>query len=216
MPSSAAAVPRLRADARRNRDRLLLAARDVFVARGALAPLDDIARGAGVGIATLYRRFPDRRSLMRAVALDALKRIGHEARLALEEEREPFHALARYMHRTLDSRVAALMPTLVSSGIPLDDADIAEARAAAVEPVSRIIERAHADGSLRPDVTFGDISLLLIRLSRPQPQPITDELDNSLAHRHLAVVLAGLRASPENAAAPLSGPTMTLADLRGL
>src|SRR5207244_6832248 len=91
----------LRADARRNREQLLAAARDVFVEQGADAPLDEIARRAGVGIATLYRRFPDRAALLRAVALDVLARAAHEAGTAEAEEGDPFGALARYMHSEL-------------------------------------------------------------------------------------------------------------------
>src|SRR4051794_32627452 len=87
----------LRADARRNREQLLEAARDVFVEHGPNAPLDEIARRAGVGIATLYRRFPDRESLMRAVVLDVLARVGHQARLAQAEEPDALAALIRYM-----------------------------------------------------------------------------------------------------------------------
>src|SRR5437899_10452686 len=79
----------LRADARRNREQLMAAARDVFVELGPDAPLDEIARRAAVGIATLYRRFPDRESLMRAVILDVLVRVGHEARTAETEEPDP-------------------------------------------------------------------------------------------------------------------------------
>src|SRR5437870_4758030 len=88
----------LRADAMRNRAHVLAAARDVFVEHGADAPLDEIARRAGVGIATLYRRFPDREALLRAVALDVLARTGDEARAAEAEEPDPFGALGRYMH----------------------------------------------------------------------------------------------------------------------
>jgi AcrR family transcriptional regulator len=210
--SATAAAPALRADARRNRDQLLAAARDVFVEQGAVAALDDVARRAGVGIATLYRRFPDRESLMRAVALDVLQRVGAEARLALAEEPDAFHALARYMHRALDARIAAVMPTLVGA-IPLKDDELMRARETAVEPLVRMIEQAQADGSLRADVAFGDISLILIRLSRPLPQGFTPELDNRLAHRHIELVLAGLRgdAAPP---APLSGPALSLGDLR--
>ncbi|HEX2033901.1 MAG TPA: helix-turn-helix domain-containing protein [Chloroflexota bacterium] len=103
---------RLRADARRNRDRLLLAARDVFVERGTGAPLDEIARRAGVGIGTLYRRFPARQALLRAVALDVWRQVADEARRALAEEPDAFKALTRYMHRALEHRVAAIMPAL--------------------------------------------------------------------------------------------------------
>src|ERR671937_2812476 len=86
----------LRADALRNREHVLAAARAVFVEQGADAPLDDIARRAGVGIATLYRRFPDRDALMRAVVLDVLTNVGQQARLALAEEADGFQALRRY------------------------------------------------------------------------------------------------------------------------
>ena len=210
--STTARVAALRADARRNRDQLLLAARDVFVEQGAGAALDDVARRAGVGIATLYRRFPDRQSLMRAVALDVLRRVGAEARQALAEEPDAFRALARYMHRALDARIAAVMPTLVAT-IPLQDDELTEAREAAVAPVLRMIAQAQADGSLRTDVAFGDIGLLLIRLSRPLPQGFGAELDNRLAHRHIDLVLAGLRGGAE-LQSPLSGPALSLGDLR--
>src|SRR5437588_440934 len=103
----------LRADARRNREQLLAAARDVFVEQGPGAPLDEIARRAGVGIATLYRRFPDRESLMRAVVLDVLGQVGHQARLAQAEEPDALAALVRYMHRALDVRIAAVIPALL-------------------------------------------------------------------------------------------------------
>ena len=201
----------LRADARRNRDQLLVAARDTFVEHGLDAPLDDIARRAGVGIATLYRRFPDRSSLQRAVAIDVLRRIGKEAAAALGEEPDPFSALARYMHRALDARVAAVMPALGPSVVPLEDAEFLAARDAAVEPVQEMIDRAQADGSLRADVTFGDIGLLLIRLSRPLPSAFPPEIERDLAHRHLDLLLAGLRAPPD---ASLGGPALTLDDLR--
>src|SRR5579863_2702696 len=77
---------RLRADALRNRQHVLAAARDVFVELGPDAPLDEVARRAGVGIATLYRRFPDRESLQRAVALDVLDQAGAAAAQAEAEE----------------------------------------------------------------------------------------------------------------------------------
>src|SRR2546428_5166844 len=117
----------LRADARRNREHVLAAAREVFVEQGADAPLDEIARRAGVGIATLYRRFPDREALLRAVALDVLARAGDEARAAEAEEADPFGALGRYMHRALDLRISAVMPALLGH-ISFDDDEVKQAR----------------------------------------------------------------------------------------
>ena len=205
----------LRADARHNRALLLTAARAVFVEQGADAPLDEVARRARVGIATLYRRFPDRQALMRAVALDVLTRIADQARRALEEEPEAFGALARYMHAALDLRIAAVMPVLVGR-LPIEDDEIEPVRQRAVEPVLAMIQRAQADGSLRSDVAFGDIGLLLIRLSRPLPDPFPGELDTGLAHRHLDLFLDGLRTGPRQIDPGLSGPAMSLADLRAV
>jgi AcrR family transcriptional regulator len=201
----------LRADAQRNRDQLLAAARDVFVEQGVGAPLDEVARRAGVGIATLYRRFPDRDALLRAVAVDVLARIGQEARQALQEEPDPFSALARYMHRALDARIAAVMPVLVGA-VVLDEETFGSLRNAAVEPVQRMIDAAQANGSLRPDVAFGDIGLVLIRLSRPLPHTFEAAVQRSLAHRHLDLVVAGLRRRAGEA--PLSGPALSLDTLR--
>lgn len=204
----------LRADARRNREQLLAAARDVFVEQGADAPLDEVARRAGVGIATLYRRFPDRESLLRALALDVLGRTAHEARAALADEPDPFRALARYMHRALDLRISAVMPALLGR-ISFEDAEVSQARQESVEPVLRMIEAAQADGSLRRDVAFGDIGPLLVRLSRPLPGGMPREMDNALAHRHLDLALAGLRAAAQSAT-PLGGHAVTLEQLRSV
>ena len=78
---------RLRADARRNQEQVLQAARDLFVERGIDCPLEEIARRAGVGIGTLYRRFGDRDALVRAVLVDALELSRASAEAALAEER---------------------------------------------------------------------------------------------------------------------------------
>ena len=203
----------MRADARRNRERILAAARDVLVDQGPDAPLDAIAAAAGVGIATLYRRFPDRRAVVRAVVLDVLGRAGEEVRRALAEEPDAFQALARYLHRALDLRVSAVMPALLDR-IPPDDEEIASVRTRTWGLFQQLVDRAHAAGTLRPDATFADVGLLLVRLARPLPGPIPRDLDNRLAHRHLELLLDGLRAGRAEPAAPLPEPALTLADLR--
>jgi AcrR family transcriptional regulator len=205
----------MRADALRNRQRLLEAARDALIEQGANAPLDDIARRAGVGIGTLYRRFPDRPALLRQVALDLLRRSAHEGASALAEEPDGFSALARYMHRALDLRIAAAMPVVVGR-LPMEqDAELVAARRASVGPLDQIVAKAHQDGGLRPEVASGDIGLLLVRLTRPLPGPFPPEVNRRLAHRHLDMVLAGLRSS-NPPGAPLPGPEMTFGDLRAM
>ncbi len=203
----------LRADARRNRERVLLAARDVFVEQGADAPLDEVARRAGVGIATLYRRFPDRETLQRAVALDLLARASDAALSAEAQEADPIRALARYMHAALDLRISAVMPALLGH-VSFDDAELTRGRDQNLTPVLRLIEQAQASGRLRPDVTFADIGLLLVRLSRPLPGPFPPDLDLALAHRHLDLLLAALDPRAAAAAGPLPEPALTLAELQ--
>jgi AcrR family transcriptional regulator len=191
-------VSPLRADARRNQEQILVAARDVFVEQGAGAPLEDVATRAGVGIGTLYRRFGDRRALLKAVVLDALahsRATAEQARDA-EDGADGLERLARYMHAVLDLRISAVIP-LALDRLDLDDADLGPAREASAAATERLIDDAHDDGSLPPEVTFGDVGTMLVRLSRPLPGPVPTAINDDLAHRHLELVLAGLRAAPE-------------------
>ena len=212
--TEAATPRRLRADARRNQEGLLAAARDVIVERGPGAPLEDIARRAGVGIGTLYRRFPDRRALLKAVVLDALTRTTEAAGRALEGEADGFAALTAYLRAALDLRVSAVIP-LVLETLDLEDETLRPARAASSAAVQRIVEAAHADGTLRPEVTVADIGLLLVRLARPLPGPIDPELNHRLAHRHLDLLIEGLR-PPGSAHGPIGGPAISFEELRHL
>ena len=204
----------MRADARNNRDRLLAAAREVFVEKGAAAPLDEIARRAGTGIATLYRRFPDRQALMRAVVMDALQQTADEARRAADEESDAFAALGRYMHRVLDIRTAAVIPALMDQ-ISLEDEEMTQARTAGSQPLQDIVDAAHRAGSLRRDVTFGDIGLLIVRMSRPLPGPFARGVNDGLGHTHLDIVLNGLRPNAAHRA-KLAGPALSLGELQEL
>ena len=207
--------PARRADALRNHERILAAAGEAFVTNGPTAPLDDIAKRAGVGPATLYRNFPDRTALLRAVALDIIGRVAVEAEAALAEEPEPIQALARYMHRALDLRISAVMPAIVGE-IDTDE-ELLALRDRSARPVLRMMELAQERGQLRTDIAFGDIGSLLGRLSRPLPGLFTREVDIALAHRHLDLVLDGLRVTlAPGSGQPLPGPTITFDDLQRL
>jgi AcrR family transcriptional regulator len=211
-PPLAAGERRLRADARRNQGRILSAAREVFVERGPGAPLEEIAGRAGVGIGTLYRRFPDRRALMRAVVLDALAQTRQSAELALAEEVDSFDALTRYMHTVIDLRISAVIPLLLDK-IDLDDPELRPARQASARTVEQLVARAHTDGSLPEDVSFADIGMLLVRLSRPLPGPVAPDLNDQLAHRHLDLVVEGLRPGATRRKVT-SGPQISFEELR--
>jgi AcrR family transcriptional regulator len=214
MPPDQDSAPRRRqrADARDNRRRLVEAARDALIERGPAAPLDEIARRAGTGIATLYRHFPDRRALIREVILDALQRTVEEARQAAAGEPDPFRALARYMHRATDVRTAAVIPALLPQ-IPFDDEEITRARQTGAALLEALVAAAHRAGTLRGDVTSGDIGLLIVRLSRPLPGGFPAETNHSLSHRHLDLLIDGLRTTARQPA-QLGGPALTLTDLR--
>lgn len=207
------AVGHLRADARRNHENLLAAARDVFVERGPDAPLDEVARRAGVGIGTLYRRFPDRTALAHAVVVDALTRTACLAEEISAEQGEPFAALAAYLHGVLDLRTPAVIPALLAQ-LDLESAEIAAARERSAAAIEALIDAARQDGSLRPDVTFADIGLMLVRIARPLPGNLPPSLQDDLAHRHVALLLDALRARPvRGSRRELPGPALTRRDL---
>jgi hypothetical protein len=127
--------------------------------------------------------------------VDALQLSRDSAERALAAERDGaadgLDALASYMHDVLDVRVSAVIP-LVLGRDDLDEEVIAPVREQSASAVERLIQAAHDDGSLPREVTFGDIGTLLVRLSRPLPAVRADANDE-LAHRHLDLVLAGLR-----------------------
>ena len=205
----------LRSDARRNHQQILAAARDLFVERGPSAPLEDIARRAGVGIGTLYRRFSDRETLMRAVVLDALVETVEIAERAGREEASAMDALVRYMHAALDLRVSAVIPALLDV-LDLDDAVLLPARDRGAAGVQRLVDAAHAEGSLSDQVTFADVGMMLVRLSRPLPGPLSEELNAQLGHRHLDLLVSGLRSGQDAVEAPLEGPELSREDLNKL
>lgn len=179
-----------------------MAARDGFVEQGVDVPLEEIAHRAGVGIATLYRRFPDRAALIRAVALHVLVQVTAEARAVLAEESDSFRALARYLHKSLDLRVAAVMPVLDGKVNIEDDHEFKQARDELASLFEAIVGAAWRSGQLRTDVGLGDLGLMVIRLARPLPGAFPRQFDDAVAHRQLDIMLDGLRAEHSHGTAP--------------
>ncbi|WP_233160875.1 SbtR family transcriptional regulator [Actinophytocola xanthii] len=128
--------------------------------------------------------------MLRQVALDTVRQCGTEARAALEEEPDAFSGLSRYMHDSIDLRIGAVMPVLADR-IPMDE-ELLAARRDSREAVDALVEAAHLEGSLRPDITSGDIGLLIIRLTPPLPGAMAPEDNHRLSHRHLELLLDGL------------------------
>jgi len=198
-----------RADSRRNRATLLAEAIQLIAEHGPDVKLDQIARAAGVGNATLYRHFPDRAALLRTIAVQVIRAAAEAAERALAEETDPFQALARYLHEVLRVRVAWVMPAIAAALEP-GDAELTALRGRSVAAFTTLIENAQRDGAIRADITFGDIGQLLIRLARPLPPGHDRAVQDAAAQRHLAIMLAGMRPS----GGPLPGTGLTLADLR--
>jgi len=202
-------VTRPRADALRNRERIVTAAREMFVEFGAEVPIDEIARRAGVGNATVYRNFPDRDALAREVVCSVMDRTSEAAELALAETGDAFEALERFVHVAADERLSALCP-MMSSTFDKHHPDLEAARERVEELTEEIMDRAKAAGLLRTDVGVGDVMIVVAQLSRPPAGAACTSMDR-FVHRHLQLFLDGLRAP---APSELPGTAVTMEDLR--
>ncbi|MEU0371446.1 helix-turn-helix domain-containing protein [Streptomyces sp. NPDC006283] len=202
-------TPRPRADALRNRERIVSAAREMFVEFGPDVPLDEIARRAGIGNATLYRHFPDRAVLIREVVLSVMSRTTEQADAASAEEPDAFAALRRFVHAAADERIGALCPML-SGGFDADHPDLHAGRERLEEAVRSLVDAAQSSGRMRTDVAVGDLLVALSQLTRPLPGTACPNMDR-FVHRHLQLFLDGLEAP---ARSELPGAAATLEDLR--
>ncbi|MEV6959333.1 helix-turn-helix domain-containing protein [Streptomyces sp. NPDC051207] len=202
-------VTRPRADALRNRERIVTAAREMFVEHGPDVPLDEIARRAGVGNATVYRNFPDRDALVREVVCSVMDRTARAAESALTESGDAFEALERFVHTAADERISALCP-MISTTFDQHHPDLQAARVRVEELIAGIMERARVAGQLRSDVGVGDLMVAVAQLSRPPAGTECLGVDR-FVHRHLQLFLDGLRAPARSF---LPGTAATLEELR--
>ncbi|MCF3102051.1 TetR/AcrR family transcriptional regulator [Streptomyces roseoverticillatus] len=199
----------LRKDARRNRDLLIAAAREIYAERGVDAPLDDIARRAGVGNATLYRRFPTRGALIEAVFGEGLThtlRRGEEARNA----GDAWAGLAGYLEYIFEGLAADRGSNdLMTTSVP-DVPSLDALKAHHHETVRLLIRRAQEQGSMRDDVVVEDLLFALAALGRVVPASVA--VAPQAWRRHLHLLLDGLRAP---AATALPAPALTPDELTG-
>ena len=188
MDASKNAEPPMRADARRNRRRLIDAAIGLILEIGSEPSRDAVAQRAGIGIATLYRHFPDQQALLRAVVLDVLDRTIDQGNSALADSATGSEALRRYMHAAIDTGLG-----VVNVVHPLlDTSDWPDRRAAAQAVLHRLVEAAQGDGAIKPDVTPTDIALATIRFCRPLAMGLDPADERAIAHRQLSTYLDGL------------------------
>ncbi len=196
----------LRADAARNRAAIVEAARAVFAEQGLDAPLDDIARQAGTGNATLYRRFPTRGDLIAAVFAERMAEELDAVEAALAEP-DPWDGFASYvtavgLMQARDRGIADLV-TMDVTRAP----EIEAFRARAFQGLVTLVDRARSAGVLRQDFTTQDVVLLLMANAGlvERAHDISDEASARLVH----LVLDGLRASAatDGPAAPQASAT---------
>ena len=189
---------RLRADAARNRQRLIDAAAEVFAARGLDATLDDIARHAGVNVATAYRHFANKHEL----AHEFLRQCGDSAVTTAEEaaaQPDPWIGLTQFLERSLDMIASnrALVDVLTRA---YGAEHFAELLQRSWGPLEELLARGRAAGVVRADVGVTDFPPILEMLGS-----VTGHGQPSLPHRYIGLILAGLRPDPE----PLPGEPIT-------
>ncbi|MEV0160126.1 TetR/AcrR family transcriptional regulator [Nonomuraea fuscirosea] len=177
------------AEAARNDLALLRAAHEVFTTQGFDAPVSAIAKEAGVGMGSLYRRYRTKEELLQRLCLIAMERSLESAEAGLAHA-DPWEGLALFVRAGVADRSGALAP--VAGTIEVTDEMWRVARRAG-EVAARLVARAHEAGVLRNDVTRLDIALLIEQFSRPAPGPPAPEHDQ-VKQRLLAVALDGLRA----------------------
>jgi AcrR family transcriptional regulator len=186
----------LRADARRNREKVLEAAREAFAAHGAEAQIDDVARRACVGVGTVYRHFPTKEALLNALVEVTFESIAARSRPLLELD-DPWEAFATMLRDAAASLAGdrALTEAMTLRAPSAECPGQVELAGIAAE----LMRRAQEAGRMRPDVMVEDIPMLMCGLgsatSRPHPCP------NSW-RRHLGVLLDGLRAEAATDALP--------------
>jgi len=198
----------LRQDAARNRERLVLAAREVFRKKGVAAPLEEIAREAGLAIGTLYNRFPSRDELVEAALCPLAQQAVDEAEQAASLG-DPWQAFATYLENTcaLFAAARAYADIYRYQVPPTPGIAAAQRRLFAIK--AEIMARAKEAGVLRADVKSADIAIMVWSVAGAIDA--TREIAPDAWRRHLALLLDGLR--PEGAH-PLPVPPLTARQLR--
>ena len=202
--------PRLsgrRRQAARNDERILAAAREVFIG-DPNAPISAVAARAGVGISALYRRWPSKEDLLRQLCRDGLRVYLDEAEAAIADRGDPWHAFATFLHRVVEADVHSLTVRLAGTFTPTEDMYADATRSGELN--ERLVARTKAAGDLRDDVTAEDLTLILEQLAAIRPGIFGDaRRTRERRERYLALILDGLRSDRE----PLPGPPPSDAEL---
>jgi AcrR family transcriptional regulator len=204
------AIRPLRADAQRNHDRIIAATHEAFAESGLDTPVEEIARRAGVGAATVYRRFPNREVLLRAIVDARLAELEPALAAALSAE-DPWEGLLAALHAILDIQVRnlAFLQVLAQAGaMPHLKSELAER---VMAPLYELFARAQAAGELRADLEPAEVHQL-IRMVAVTATEGRDCAAGPGWRRYLALLADGLRTPtpshlpPRASAADGAGP----------
>lgn len=202
----------MRADAARNRQKILDAARAVYVSRGFDEPMESVARAAGVGVGTLYRHFPDRAALIRAVVADRLEHVGRlvadgHAGLAGPDPRGAWEA---FLDGFLDSGLPVLVPVFAQRARDAEvfTPELVERRARTAGAAGELVHAAQRLGLVREDVGVPEILFMFAAALRPLPG-LPDEVNAALLARRAPLLRGALRPGSE----PLPGRRVEVEDL---
>jgi AcrR family transcriptional regulator len=191
----------LRKDAARNRELLVAAGREVFARRGLEASLDEIARQAGVGVATAYRHFGNKFELAEAIMHEAIDEVVAAAQRAAEAENS-WAGLVGFLEEVLELQTQdrGLREVMMGVQNPHKSAEVYER----LSPlITTVFERAQHDGEVRSDASVSDLGCIITMLN--EVSDLAGDTAPTLWRRYLGVFLAGLR--PDGPA--LDGPALT-------
>jgi AcrR family transcriptional regulator len=195
----------LRRDAERNRLLILSAARTVFAQRGLEASLDEVAREAGLGVGTVYRRFPNRDALVEALFADGIDQITRIVDQGLAEQRA-WDGLRHFMASMLELQCQdkGLRDVMLAGRAPGPDHDVLRDR---IQPaLDSLVRRAQQQGDLREDLTSTDVAVLAI--AALGAAEFTAAAAPEVWRRFLAIMLEGMHARPTGPSEPLDQPPL--------
>lgn len=199
----------LRADAERNRQRILEAARELFAERGLSVSLDDVAERAGLGVGTVYRRFASREELIGALFSAKLEELVGLADEALEAE-DPWEGFVFFLTEMAARQAQDRGLKEVLLGSTSGRAHVERIRDRMRPLGEALVARAQAAGALRGDFAAGDLPMLQMMIGIVAD--VGAEVDPELWRRFLALLLDGMRASGPSRD-PLPGPPLDFARL---
>jgi AcrR family transcriptional regulator len=202
----------LRRDAERNRQRILAAAARVFTERGLDATLDEVAREAGVGIGTVYRRFPDKETLISELFRDRIDRLVDVAEQACAAT-DPWHGLTSYLEHLAATLAGdhGLRQLMMFGTYDRDQVCYARDRMRPV--ITRLVERAKASGDLRDDFAATDVKMIAFMLASSAEYAAA--VAPEVWRRYLTLLIDGLRPS-RSGVSPLPLPAPTPVELEAL